>query len=224
LCHLKKTIIAISISYMSSQIFFWLLLSVKIIFTNTLFFFNYNSCFISTYLHFLYVEIVLAFTSCRNSIGNLHFFQHKTWRISKSSSSSMKCWHEHLQGRGVPGGCWKHAWYHPWWLLHASGDTTEWAFSHLRWSIKAWLWKIRSTILSFICYIHQLKRKFGSLINGCSLVFFTKLNNDNRDPLSFIGMDAMVRVFSLLNWMVWLCKIRLCRDLYIFGSVGEGVY
>ena len=55
-------------------------------------------------------------------------------------------------------------------------------------------------------------------------MFFTKLNNDNRDPLSFIGMDAMVRVFSLLNWMVWLCKIRLCRDLYIFGSVGEGVY
>ena len=54
-------------------------------------------------------------------------------------------------------------------------------------------------------------------------MFLTQLNNDYREPLSFIGMDVMVRVFSLLNWMVWLCKIRLCRDLYIFGSVGEGV-
>jgi hypothetical protein len=72
--------------------------------------------------------------------------------------------------------------------------------------------------------IRQMKRKFGSLINGYTFVFLTQLNNDFREPSSFIGMDVLVGLLSSLNWMVWLCKIRFHRDLYIIGSFGEGVY
>jgi hypothetical protein len=47
--------------------------------------------------------------------------------------------------------------------------------------------------------IRQMKRKFGSLINGCTFVFLTQLNNDFRVPSSFIGMDVLVGFFSSLN-------------------------